>query len=149
MPVGRKVKRTFTGPKAPLFINEPFTKRSRLAEETGEGDKTIREAPSKKIDSDLQTPNEADSRTGTKDNVVAEFDAGLASNAISCLLLVLNSIDLPSRSGLLISEGSLIQSPLLLSRATVQIFPGKKCRLCFSPFHSGTDFTREYTRNEI
>ena len=97
MPVGRKVKRTFTGPKAPLFINEPFTKRSRLAEETGEGDKTIREAPSKKIDSDLQTPNEADSRTGTKDNVVAEFDAGLASNAVSCLLLVLNSIDLPSR----------------------------------------------------
>ena len=97
MPAGRKVKRTFTGPKAPLFINEPFTKRSRLAEETGEGDKTLREAPSKKIDSDLQTPNEADSRTGTKD-VVAEFDAGLASNAVSCLLLVLNSIDLPSRS---------------------------------------------------
>ena len=40
------------------------------------------------------------------------------------------------------SEGSLIQSPLLPSRATVQIFPGKKCRLCFSPFHSGTVFTR-------
>ena len=40
------------------------------------------------------------------------------------------------------AEGSLIQSPLLLSRATVQIFPGKKCRLCFSPFHSGTVFTR-------
>ena len=98
MPAGRKVKRTFTGPKAPLFINEPFTKRSRLAEETGEGDKTIREAPSKKIDSDLQTPNEADSRTGTKDNVVAEFDAGLAINTVFCLLWVLNSIDLPSRS---------------------------------------------------
>ena len=43
---------------------------------------------------------------------------------------------------LLIAEGSLIQSPLLPSRATVQIFPGKKCRLCFSPFHSGTVFTR-------
>ena len=35
-----------------------------------------------------------------------------------------------------------IESALLLSRATVQIFPGKKCRLCFSPFHSGTVFTR-------
>ena len=42
-------------------------------------------------------------------------------------------------------EGSLIQSPLLLLRATVQIFPGKKCRLCFSPFHSGTIFTHAET----
>ena len=47
------------------------------------------------------------------------------------------------------AEGSVIQSPLLLLRATVQIFPGEKCRLCFSPFHSGTNFTREYTRNKI
>ena len=43
------------------------------------------------------------------------------------------------------AEGSLIQSPLLPSRATVQIFPGKKCRLCFSPFHSGTVFTHAET----
>ena len=38
-----------------------------------------------------------------------------------------------------------INGPLLLSRATVQIFPGKKCRLCFSPFHSGTVFTHAET----
>ena len=33
---------------------------------------------------------------------------------------------------MVISDPPVIQSPLLLARATVQIFPGKKCRLCFS-----------------
>ena len=47
-----------------------------------------------------------------------------------------------AKRGSEMADPPLIQSPLLPSRATVQIFPGKKCRLCFSPFHSGTVFTK-------
>ena len=52
------------------------------------------------------------------------------------------SDDLQAKTWHISADPPFIESALLLSRATVHIFPGKKCRLCFSPFHSGTVFTR-------